>query len=54
MPDEPETETVNPQPGDTATTRFGMEEGDNTDTPATGLDEEQQGDEAAVRTSETE
>jgi hypothetical protein len=52
MPDEPET--ILPKPGDTASTRVGMEEGDNTDTPATGLDPEQQGDDQAVRTSDTE
>jgi len=28
--------------GEAATTRFGMEEGDNSDVPATGLDPEQQ------------
>lgn len=38
--DDPE---VRPQKGGEAgTTRFGMEEGDNTDTPATGLDPDQQ------------
>jgi hypothetical protein len=52
MPDT-DPDLITPKPGETATTRFGMEEGDNTDTPATGLDEEQQGEEAAVRTSET-
>ena len=30
------------KPGDAATTRFGMEDGDNTDVPATGLDPDQQ------------
>ncbi|MBB4856963.1 hypothetical protein HNO88_000260 [Novosphingobium chloroacetimidivorans] len=36
-------ETTRPaKPGDTDTTRFGMEDGDNTDVPATGLDPEQQ------------
>ena len=30
------------QPGDADTTRFGMEDGDNTDVPATGLDPDQQ------------
>lgn len=28
--------------GEAATTRFGMEEGDNTDVPATGLDPDRQ------------
>lgn len=28
--------------GEAATTRFGMEDGDNTDVPATGLDPERQ------------
>ena len=31
------------QGGEAATTRFGMEDGDNTDVPATGLDPDQQG-----------
>jgi hypothetical protein len=30
------------QGGEAGTTRFGMEEGDNTDVPATGLDPERQ------------
>jgi hypothetical protein len=30
------------KPGEAGTTRFGMEEGDNTDVPATGVDPEQQ------------
>ena len=30
------------KPGEAATTRFGMEEGDNTDVPATGTDPERQ------------
>ncbi len=30
------------QGGEAGTTRFGMEEGDNTDVPATGADPEQQ------------
>ena len=29
--------------GEAPTTRFGMEDGDNTDVPATGLDPDQQG-----------
>ncbi|HZG09471.1 MAG TPA: hypothetical protein VEZ70_10885 [Allosphingosinicella sp.] len=44
MPDQPdrpeadtdEQETRPQQAGEAATTRFGMEDGDNTDTPATG------------------
>jgi hypothetical protein len=37
------SEETRPQkPGEGATTRFGMEEGDNTDIPATGLDPERQ------------
>ena len=40
MPDDPEK--VLPKPGETDTTRFGMEDGDNTDTPATGTDPERQ------------
>jgi hypothetical protein len=39
----PEQELTRPQKGGEAgTTRFGMEDGDNTDVPATGLDPEQQ------------
>jgi hypothetical protein len=39
------TREVNTRPqkgGEAATTRFGMEESDNTDTPATGVDPDQQ------------
>ena len=35
-------ETRPQQGGEAATTRFGMEDGDNTDTPATGLDPDMQ------------
>ena len=38
-------ENIRPQRGgEAATTRFGMEDGDNTDVPATGLDPERQSD----------
>ena len=39
---EPDAATRPAKPGDTDTTRFGMEDGDNTDVPATGIDPEQQ------------
>lgn len=46
MPDQPhgpdQAETRPQQPGDADTTRFGMEDGDNTDTPATGTDPDRQ------------
>lgn len=35
-------ETRPQQPGEGGTTRFGMEDGDNTDVPATGLDPDAQ------------
>jgi hypothetical protein len=35
-PDADTSESRPQQAGEAATTRFGMEEGDNTDTPATG------------------
>lgn len=38
----PDDATRPAKPGDTDTTRFGMEDGDNTDVPATGVDPEQQ------------
>jgi hypothetical protein len=41
-PDKPESETRPQKGGEGGTTRFGMEDGDNTDVPATGLDPEQQ------------
>ncbi len=34
--------TIRPGPGETDTTRFGMEDGDNTDVPSTGIDPERQ------------
>ena len=38
-----DSDTTRPQkPGEAATTRFGMEEGDNTDVPATRTDPERQ------------
>jgi hypothetical protein len=40
------TPTRPQQGGEAGTTRFGMEDGDNTDVPATGLDPEQQGNAA--------
>jgi hypothetical protein len=45
----PDTDETRPQKGGEAgTTRFGMEEGDNTDVPATGIDPEQQSPEIAA------
>ena len=41
-PAETALETRPQRAGEAATTRFGMEDGDNTDVPATGLDPEQQ------------
>lgn len=40
--DDQPSETRPQQAGEGDTTRFGMEDGDNTDTPATGLDPEAQ------------
>ncbi|MET1755653.1 hypothetical protein ABVV53_09305 [Novosphingobium sp. RD2P27] len=37
-----ESETRPQKGGEAATTRFGMEDGDNTDVPATGVDSERQ------------
>jgi hypothetical protein len=39
-PDNPDTRLA--RGGETDTTRFGMEEGDNTDVPATGVDPDRQ------------
>lgn len=40
--DDSSAETRPQEAGEGDTTRFGMEDGDNTDTPATGLDPEAQ------------
>ena len=45
----PEDQSRPQQGGEAATTRFGMEDGDNTDVPATGGPDE--GEEAAERSS---
>ncbi len=46
QPGEPETRPA--EGGETDTTRFGMEDGDNTDTPATGTDPDRQSPEEKV------
>ena len=38
-----------PKPGETDTTRFGMEDGDNIEVPSTGVDPERQSDPAPER-----